>query len=187
MDTSEAMRLADGLVARHGLAGWSVEFDTAVTRAGACHFALRRITLSAPLVRLYSRDQVQEVVLHEIAHALAGADAGHGPRWRRLARELGATGRRCVDPSAPQVEGAWVGTCPAGHRSTRHRRPVRVVSCAVCSPRFDLAHLVEWTHHGAPASAHPRYAAELLALGVLAADRLPVDVRTVRRPRAGAR
>ncbi len=44
MDTREAMRLADGLVARHGLAGWSVEFDTAVTRAGACHFALRRIT-----------------------------------------------------------------------------------------------------------------------------------------------
>lgn len=164
MDTDEAMRLAGGLMARHGLERWTVEYDGAVTRAGSCHFGLRRITLSARLVALYTPDQVREVVLHEVAHALAGAAAGHGPRWRRVAREIGATGRRCIDPGAPTVEGAWAGTCPAGHRSTRHRRPVRVVTCALCSPRFDLDHLVEWTHHGAPASPHPRYAAELLAL-----------------------
>lgn len=164
MDTDEAMRLATGLVARHGLRHWTVEYDGAVTRAGACHFADRRITLSARLVALYSADQVREVVLHEVAHALAGAAAGHGPRWRRLAQEIGASGHRCIDASAPRVEGAWAGVCPAGHRSTRHRRPVRVVSCALCSPRFDLEHLVEWTHHGAPATPHPRYAAELLAL-----------------------
>lgn len=65
---------------------------------------------------------------------------------------------------AARVPGAWVGTCPAGHQSSRHRRPERVVTCGQCSHRFDLAHLLEWTHRSRPAPMPPAYLAQLAAL-----------------------
>ena len=36
---------------------------------------------------------VTEVILHEIAHALAGPEAGHGPEWKAIAIRLGARPR----------------------------------------------------------------------------------------------
>ena len=35
--------------------------------------------------------EVRDTILHEIAHALAGAKAKHGPAWKAIARRLGAT------------------------------------------------------------------------------------------------
>lgn len=35
---------------------------------------------------------VENVILHEIAHALAGQEAGHGPRWRAVALWIGCDG-----------------------------------------------------------------------------------------------
>ncbi len=38
-------------------------------------------------------EQVRDTVLHEIAHAIAGPEAGHGPLWKATARRIGATPR----------------------------------------------------------------------------------------------
>jgi hypothetical protein len=48
------------------------------------------------------------------------------------------------------IDGPWVGACPAGHRTTRFRRPPGIMSCRACGPRFDLAHLIAWTYKGSP-------------------------------------
>ena len=34
-----------------------------------------------------------DTILHEIAHAIAGVEAGHGPAWKAVAQRLGATPR----------------------------------------------------------------------------------------------
>lgn len=161
MDLTEARELAAGLMARHGLTGWRLTFDDAKTRAGICRPARKEIGLSRPLIRLYSPEQVTETVLHEIAHALAGARHGHDRVWRAIAVRIGCSGARCVPEDAPRIEGAWEGICPAGHRTTVHRRPVRVRSCTRCSPAFDQAALFAWTYRGEPAPMHPGYVAEL--------------------------
>ena len=70
MDTRDALALARRLLAEHGLSGWTVGLDRAKTRAGACHYSRRLITLSAPLTRLHTEDDVRDTILHEIAHAL---------------------------------------------------------------------------------------------------------------------
>ncbi|MBM2621863.1 SprT-like domain-containing protein [Actinoplanes sp. LDG1-06] len=151
-------------MARHRLTGWTLRFDNAKTRAGSCHSGRREITLSRPLMSLYAPEQVTETVLHEIAHALAGSRQGHNQKWRAIARRIGCSGSRCLPVDAPKVDGPWVGTCTAGHRTTAHRRPVRVRSCPQCSPSFTLSARYTWTHHGRPAEMDPRYEAELARL-----------------------
>ena len=192
MDIRQALTLAEQLVRQHGLDGWSVTFDHAKTRAGMCRPGRREIGLSIPLTRLHSDAEVRDTILHEIAHARVGASHHHDAIWQATAREIGCTGQRCVSLESARVEGAWVGTCPVGHRITRHKRPSRVVSCSQCRPgRFDPAHLFRWTHGGAPAAMHPNYAAELLALttGSPAPGRLVPGTRvriTAPGPYAGA-
>lgn len=164
MELDAAYDMARELMDAHGLAQWRLELDLAKARAGVCRHGDRTIGLSAPLTRLHDEAEVRDTVLHEIAHALAGPRAGHGPVWRATAERIGCSARRCVPADAPRVPGEWNGVCPAGHVTQRHRRPERLASCATCSPRFSAEHLYEWTHRGRPAPMHPNYVAELEAL-----------------------
>ncbi|MFI7587086.1 SprT-like domain-containing protein [Spongisporangium articulatum] len=164
MEIESAGRLARGLMARHGLLGWSLVFDNAKTRAGICRQDRRQIGLSRVLTALHDEAEVRDTVLHEIAHALVGVEHGHDEVWRAQARRIGCTGRRCVPESAPTVPGRWRGLCPVGHEFTRHKRPVRVLSCGLCSRGFDPTRLLHWLYDGREVPMHPRYVAELAGL-----------------------
>jgi len=126
--------LARELMNDHGLHDWDFAFDRAVRRAGACHSTARKITLSSALMVNWAEPEVRNVILHEVAHALAGHRAGHGPEWRRIARQIGCTGDRCWTPSedAPRLAAPWVGRCPTcSGEWHRHRRP-RGAHCPKC-------------------------------------------------------
>jgi predicted SprT family Zn-dependent metalloprotease/ribosomal protein L21E len=164
VELQEAYDEATRLLHEHGLDDWRVQFDTAKRRAGVCRYHDRLIGLSAPLTRLHDAGEVRRTILHEIAHALAGPAAGHGPRWQSVARRIGIEPERCLPEDAPRVPGAWVGVCSQGHVVERHRRPERVASCTRCSTAFAPEHLLTWTHHGRPAAMHPNYLAELAAI-----------------------
>ena len=136
---------AEELLRLHlGGGSWSFGFDHAKTRAGQCDFAKRRITVSRHLAARFSNEDVEQVLLHEVAHALSGARAGHGPAWRRTARSIGYTGSRLHDGPIASELAPWVGTCPAGHEHYRYRTPTRPLACAKCSRRFDERHLITW-------------------------------------------
>ncbi|MDO5504398.1 MAG: SprT-like domain-containing protein [Actinomycetia bacterium] len=161
MRTSAALRLARELMNAHGLHDWSVGLDRAKTRAGATRFALRRITLSAPLTRAHDEAMVRDTILHEIAHALVGPSHGHDRVWKAKAREIGTSDARCFDSPAARELAPFIGTCPAGHEVRRHRRPSRLVACAQCSKTYDPRHLFEWTYRGRAFTHHPNYLKEL--------------------------
>ena len=121
----EAENLALTLMNDHGIGlTWSFAFDNAKRRCGLCQHHRRRITLSQHYVRLNDKAEVRDTILHEIAHALVGPGAGHGPRWQAQARRIGATPQRCasgVDMPEGNVEGVCGTRCTA--RRTRHRMP----------------------------------------------------------------
>jgi predicted SprT family Zn-dependent metalloprotease len=123
---------------------WGFAFDNAKTRAGQCDFARRRITVSRHLAARSTSDDVDQVLLHEIAHALSGSRAGHGPAWRRTARSLGYTGSRLHDGPIASELAPWVGHCPAGHEHFRYRTPTRPLACARCSRRYDERNVIAW-------------------------------------------
>lgn len=136
----------------HGLRGWTFEFDRARVRAGACHFADRRITLSRLLAARQGEAEVRETLLHEIAHALVGPRHGHDEVWRARARAIGATGERCYRAEEPLVPGRWQGRCVAGHVVHRHRRPQGLLLCARCRTLPPADRVLHWTHDDRPVS-----------------------------------
>jgi hypothetical protein len=154
-DAEEVARLADELIAAHLPGrGWRFGLDNARRRAGACDYARRRITVSRHLVAGSPIDEVRQVLLHEIAHALAGSRAAHGPVWRRTARGIGYTGSRLHEKPIAEGLAPWVGRCPAGHEHHRFRRPSAPLSCGICARRFSSAALIVWERRevvGAPA------------------------------------
>ena len=127
MEIDEAIALTRQILAQHGL-DWQVKADHARRRAGACHHAKKTITLSRVLLPLYPKEAVRNVILHEIAHALAGARAGHGPKWKKIATQLGASPRAKLPASLPTAPAPWIGRCPAGHESPRHFRQDAILS-----------------------------------------------------------
>ena len=133
------------LFTEHGLHQWSFGWDHAKTRFGQCVHRQNRITLSRYLSQAASTDEVEQVLLHEVAHALAGVREGHGRRWLTIARGLGYRGGRTHSSPAAIEHAKWAGHCPAGHEVIRFRKPSRPMSCAKCERRFNPAHLIVWS------------------------------------------
>lgn len=137
---------ARALIALHLDDSWSFGFDNAKRRAGLCDYSRKRISVSRYLAARYDDDTNHQTLLHEVAHALAGSAAGHGPEWRRVADELGYDGGVTHRGETANELAPWVGSCPAGHLVYRHRRPARRASCRRCAPRYDERFLLRWEH-----------------------------------------
>ena len=146
-------RWADALIALHLDPSWTFGFDNAKTRAGLCNYTDKRISVSKYLAARYEDDEIHQVLLHEVAHAIAGTRAGHGPKWKAVAKDLGYEGKRLHDGEIADEFAPWVGTCPAGHLHYRYRRPARTLSCGKCSKSFSAANAIRWEQRAVRRSA----------------------------------
>ena len=147
-------RWANALIALHlDPAVWTFGFDNAKRRAGLTDYDRHRISVSRYLAARWDDDAIHQVLLHEVAHALAGTRSGHGPRWKAVAAELGYEGKRLHDGAIADELAPWVGTCPAGHLHYRYRRPNRQLACGRCSRRFDPANAISWVRREVSRSA----------------------------------
>jgi predicted SprT family Zn-dependent metalloprotease len=149
---------AEALIRMHLDPSWSFAFDNAKTRAGLCDYRAKRITVSRYLAARYEDDEIHQVLLHEVAHAMAGHRAGHGPAWKRVSEEIGYEGKRLHDGEVAAELAPWRGVCPAGHEHLRYRKPTRPLSCGRCGRGFRQEHLIAWTHHPVTAAARRRAA-----------------------------
>lgn len=124
-----AMR-ARGLLTRHRLDGWSFAFDHAKRRGGACHYGRKAISLSLGFAEAASDAEVEDTILHEIAHALVGRRHNHDAIWQAKARAIGCTAERChaVEFTPHPLTARCVNGCFAIGRH-RRRRNMRCRRC----------------------------------------------------------
>ena len=142
---SVAAAMALATMGRHiDLSVWGFRFDNGKRRAGQCNYTERVISISKHLVAHHSLDDVQQVVLHEIAHALVGKAAGHGPVFKKQAEILGYRGRNFTGREIAANEAPWVGHCSAGHVHYRYRKPTRPLACGLCGKTFSRANQIQW-------------------------------------------
>jgi predicted SprT family Zn-dependent metalloprotease len=135
---------AHALIDLHLDPSWTFAFDNAKTRAGLCNYTEKRISVSRYLAAKYEDDEIHQVLLHEVAHAIAGTRAGHGATWKAIASDLGYEGKRLHDGAIADELAPWVGQCPAGHVHYRYRRPARPLACGRCSRRYSAANAIAW-------------------------------------------
>jgi predicted SprT family Zn-dependent metalloprotease len=138
--------LAEAQMGKHlDLRVWAFGFDSAKRRLGVCKYDQHVISLSRHFVDLHSLDEINQVMRHEIAHALAGSKAGHGSKWKKIATQLGYRHERISGDEIGNATAKLIGTCPNGHTVYRHRKPKSTLSCSRCSPRFDPRFVITWS------------------------------------------
>uniref|UniRef100_A0AAU8GPP6 SprT-like protease n=1 Tax=Mycobacterium phage Pharb TaxID=3136626 RepID=A0AAU8GPP6_9VIRU len=167
MTPAEARKIAQALIAEHGLIGWSVVFDNARRRAGQCRYTPREISLSKPLMAQRSYADTWQTITHEIAHALVGSRHGHDAVWAAKHRSLGGNGKRCFEHT--DTTSPWVGTCGHGKEFARYRQPKNMTGwrCKCAGGGSPIT----WARRGAPPVApapRPRVLAEVQAQPVQA-------------------
>ncbi|MCL1907380.1 MAG: SprT-like domain-containing protein [Propionibacteriaceae bacterium] len=135
------------LVQHHLGPSWSFALDHARTRVGCCHYSDKKITCSRYLVAYLADDEVDQVILHEIAHGLVGARAGHGRRWMSQARALGYSGGRTIEVPEARLSARWRAVCSCGQEVLRHRRISRRVYCGRCA-RLGVRRELIWEDRG---------------------------------------
>lgn len=128
MDIFESQRFALAKMAEHNLLsqGWTFGLDSSIRRFGVCKYSRKRITISRRLTILNPSSQVQDTILHEIAHALAGSKAHHGPAWKLMCIKIGAKPVRCYNSDiviTPKAK--YSAKCECGIIYERHNRPLK--------------------------------------------------------------
>ena len=125
MTYEEIEATAKRLFAQHGLHDWTFIFNNTRRAIGMCNYTSKKISLTKKYAMAMTRAQIMNTLNHEIAHALAGYEAGHGPKWRAIAKQLGATPRATTSLTAdPNFDMSRV-TNPAINTKMPKKRTVK--------------------------------------------------------------
>ena len=93
MNRTAAIKMYASLMWEHGLIqeGWKPKLNSrSKCRLGACHYRNKTLDISVWHVDNGTDEAIKDTMLHEIAHAIAGHRAGHGPDWQAVCRRIGA-------------------------------------------------------------------------------------------------
>jgi predicted SprT family Zn-dependent metalloprotease len=127
-----------------GLTDWDFRFNHRKCDLGLCFGPTKhhrgRIELSTYLVKLNNTKQVHDILLHEIAHALAGWHHGHDDVWKAKAREIGAPAERLCNTAncAPPDYRAVCPNCKViyyRHRQVKHAKRGAYQYCKTCGKK----------------------------------------------------
>lgn len=158
MTEREVTDLALSLMSEHGLnwPAWGFRTARSKNRLGFCQynrFNGGMIAFSKNYLHL-PYEEIRDTLLHEIAHAIAGHKAGHGPEWKRVCRQIGAKPNPSADlKDEMQLEYKWTGVCPNNfkHKVMRHAltEKGRRMACGACcrelnDGKFTPRYLFEW-------------------------------------------
>ena len=96
---------------------WTIKFDHAQRRAGACFFDKKVLSFSTKFLRKANKEDIIDTVLHEIAHAIVGPGQGHNLIWKKKAIEIGCSGKIYHDFEFSKPK--WIKFCSKGCWETK--------------------------------------------------------------------
>ena len=120
MNPTKIETMARDLMGYYGLNDWRFTFDNAKKRHGQCRYSQKIISFSKYGIKL-PMESILDTILHEIAHALTGYQAGHGEVWRQKAISIGCNGNRTESENLI-VQAKYTIKCEVcGHSWTKNR------------------------------------------------------------------
>ena len=126
----EFINLARSEMDKNGLFDWKLDLDNAKVRAGACFFREKKISFSRNFIKNSNQSEIYDTILHEIAHALVGPNHGHDIVWKKTAKKLGCSAKRCH--TLEFSDHKWIRYCKnfCWEQKT-HRRKLNLI-CRKC-------------------------------------------------------
>ena len=126
----EFINLARSEMDKNGLLDWKLDLDHAKVRAGACFFREKKISFSRNFIKNSKESEIYDTILHEIAHALVGPKHGHDIVWKKMAKKLGCSAKRCHTLEFSDYK--WIRYCKnfCWEQKT-HRRKLNLI-CRKC-------------------------------------------------------
>lgn len=154
---NEAETLCRRLMAEHGVdkLGWVFKWSNGVRQMGCVYFRtvrcrftgrveklVQELRLSRNLVRLNGVEEVTDVILHEIAHILAGLSHGHDHVWKAMCRKIGARPEMyCSTDRVATVPHKYHVVCGCCGKTVQKRHKLAKVGyfdrryCGNCGPK----------------------------------------------------
>ena len=129
---------------KHGLNRWRIETMNTSFLAGECDSANRKLRFSTKLCALWTDEQVNDLIVHEIGHALVdlrygvGKMKAHGAEFKAMVRSIGGTesaARTTYDDNHKRPETKWLVRscgCTEDGKEWSVRRRVRDEWCPWC-------------------------------------------------------
>lgn len=99
MELNQVREIANELLKEKKIfwTGWHFEFDNATSYYGTYNHRQKKLLASRYLMTEAGEPLVREVILHLIAHAIAGYQVtNHGDKWKKVALDIGAHERASV-------------------------------------------------------------------------------------------
>ena len=124
------LNLARSEMDKYGLCDWKLELDYAKVRAGACYFKEKKISFSRHFLKNADQLDINDTILHEIAHALVGPKHGHDRVWKNMAKKIGCSAKRCHTLEFSEYK--WIRFCTNYCWEQKvHRRKLNLI-CKKC-------------------------------------------------------
>lgn len=161
MNTTATRRLARNLMIKHGVPLWRLEFVNAMAYAGITNHKRNVIALTVEYVQAYNEEQITQLVLHEIAHAIRGRVAvnAHDEKWLFIAQRMGYTGGTCMPETYPSPRIVWDYTCTSTGQILETQEPPAdnddtCKLCNSCEPIVERRQIVDADLHNIPTPEH---------------------------------
>lgn len=140
---SQALVRGAELMMQNGLSDWKVKLHNKRRVLADCSHTTKTIRYSKNFLTIATKEQLEGVTLHEIAHALVGTHHGHDIVFKRKVIEIGGNqnyaSASVTDPVSTHKYNLTCPECGAVSKSNRNRAYI----CGKCSrEKGERVHLV---------------------------------------------
>lgn len=138
--------IANNLMQKNKLYEWTFKWNTKSTKtAGWTKYDTKTIEVTKNYALKATKNEYINTVLHEIAHALVGDKAGHGPIWKKKAISIGCTGERCHNVTFTEPKYVMICGCKGKLRTRVRMSPYikkiqngKNIVCTGCNEKVKL-------------------------------------------------
>lgn len=107
---------------------WKVVISESKRNAGNCNYAKKQIEISKYFIQVSNREEIENVIMHEISHAITGPYAvkPHGEGWKYNCDILGCDAKRLAKPFAKRKLFKYLITCRHGCKMSKDTIPPNI-------------------------------------------------------------
>jgi predicted metal-dependent hydrolase len=137
MKLEETEKLALNLIKKYLDPSWSFNFDNAKRRLGACNYGKKKISLSKSFVLLNNKFFIEKIILHEIAHALAGFKAKHSQKFYETLKKINGNLDKNLLLQIKKTPYSYQGQCETCKKIYYTYKSNKNIACKSCCIKYN--------------------------------------------------